>query len=120
MIDLLKHLFATPGAEPDAEPWATRFVAHQGLAALAMLAAMPWLSPLTALVVSLTVYAAWEAGQWLTARTALLWWDCALDWCAWALASWAVAWTVWGEPYAAAACVVASLVVLAVGVWRRS
>ncbi|MDT9702009.1 hypothetical protein [Streptomyces sp. P17] len=120
MIRLIRDLFDTPGAEPDAEGWATRFCAHQGLAALVMLVLLVGAAPMVALAMSLIGYAIWEAAQWWPRRSRLLWWDCALDWTAWALTSWAVAWLMQGDTVVAAACAVSSLIVLAVGIYRRS
>ncbi|MDO5621200.1 MAG: hypothetical protein Q4G24_06995 [Paracoccus sp. (in: a-proteobacteria)] len=120
MNNLLIELFTSPAAETEAEPWATRFCAHQGLAALVMLVLVAALGVELALIISLAAYAIWETGQGLTVRTAPLWWDCALDWCAWALTSWGIAWLLWGQPWAASGCGLASLAVLTVGVWRRA
>lgn len=113
MIGLLRELFDTPGAETDPADWATRFCAHQGLAALASLLALALMPDNAAVALLLASYALWEGGQFVRQRGWLLWWDCVADWCAWAAMVLAIAW--WPVP-----CVAVSLVLLAVGVWRRT
>lgn len=113
MIRLLRKLFRTPGAETDPADWATRFCAHQGLAALASLLLM-WVMPANAAVpLLLASYALWECAQYLRQRGWLLAWDCVLDWCAWAAMVLAIAW--W--PVSGA---LASAAILSVGIWRRT
>lgn len=113
MIRLLRKLFETPGAETDPADWATRFCAHQGLAALLALLVLAVTHPADAVGGLLLGYALWELAQWRRGRGWLLWWDCVLDWCAWSAMVLAVAW--WPVPGA-----LASAVILSVGIWRRT
>lgn len=113
---LLRRLWETPGAEVDPEAWATRFAAHMGLSAGVMIALLALLPVAPALAVSLLVYAAWELSQWRRARGWLLWWDCVLDWTAWAAMALAIA----AEGATAAAYMLAALAICGAGVWRRS
>lgn len=113
MIRLLRKLFRTPGAEADAADWATRFCAHQGLAAACAMLLLAIMPANAAVALLLASYAMWEAAQYLQQRGWLLWWDCMLDWCAWSAMVLAVAW--WPVPG-----VLASAAILSVGIWRRN
>lgn len=113
MIRLLRNLFETPGAETDPADWATRFCAHQGLAALASLLALALMHANAAVALLLASYALWEGAQFIRQRGWLLWWDCVADWCAWTAMVLALAW--WPV-----LCVAVSLALLAAGVWRRN
>ena len=114
MIGLLREMFRTPGAEAVPGAWATRFCAHQGLAAAVTLLLLAVWPPAVVVGVLLASYALWEAAQYraATTRSRALLTDCLLDWCAWSLMVLAVAW--WPVP-----CVLASAGVLVLGVWRR-
>lgn len=117
MIRLIRALFATPGAEPDAEGWATRYCAHQGLALLGG-AALWSLMGQSGLILSLIGYAVWETAQWLPRRGWYLLADCVLDWCSWAAAT-AIIWAL-AAGWSVAPLVAASAATLAAGIWRRS
>ena len=114
MIALLREMFMAPGAEADPAAWATRFCAHQGLAAAVTLLLLAVWHPAVVVAVMLASYALWEVAQYRAAprRSRALLADCLLDWCAWSLMVLAIAW--WPVP-----AVLASAAVLALGVWRR-
>ena len=113
---LLRRLWESPAAEVDPDAWATRFAAHMGLSAGAMIAMLALLPAAPALAVSLLGYAAWEWSQWRRARGWLLAWDCVLDWCAWAVMAFAIS----SDGATAAAYMLVALVICGAGVWRRS
>lgn len=122
MIRLLHYLLRTPGAERDPEAWATRYFAHQGLAAACALILLAIWPIAVAAGVLLAGYALWEAVQYRTARTrsrALLA-DCVLDWVAWTCMVASVCWAVQEAPLAAAACMTASATTLLTGIHRRA
>lgn len=120
MIRILADMWRTPGAEADPEAWATRFAAHMGLSAGVMIVLMAVMPALPALALSLAAYAVWEATQWYQQRSWLVWWDCVLDWCAWASMALAVAFSAWGGAWAAVGLIVATLAIAWSGVWQRS
>lgn len=115
VIDFLAAMFRTPGAEDDPAAWATRFCAHQGLAAAVTLLLLAVWHPAVVVGVLLAAYALWEVAQYRAAatRSRALLADCLLDWCAWSLMVLAVAW--WPVP-----AVLASAGILIAGVRRRS
>ena len=105
----LISLFANPEAQRDPYQWASVALAHAwlGFGATAILSAA--LGPsVAAAMASATYLLCWELFQ---AMRSGLWWDSALDWAAWSLGCAAVLW-----PEAA---VIASLVVVAIGVRTR-
>lgn len=103
-------LFANPEAQRDPYQWASVAMAHAwlGFGAAAFLSAIT--GPLSAAVVASLAYALiWELFQALRSG---LWWDSALDWAAWSIGCAAL---LWPAPAGAA-----SLIVVAIGVWRRN
>lgn len=122
MIRLLRQLFETPGAETDPADWATRFCAHQGLAAACVLILLAIWHVAVAAAVLLAGYAIWEAAQYRTAatRSRALLADCVLDWVAWTCMTASVCWAVQGALMVAAICMVASAIILITGIQRRA
>lgn len=114
MIRLIKDLWKTPGSETDPEEWATRFCAHQGLAALTATFMLSLYFPAwLVLLISLIGYGVWEGSQWWYNRYWLIWWDSIADWVAWAAMTFAVV-------FVSGIYVVLSLLLLTFGVyWRR-
>lgn len=122
MTRLLCYLLQTGGAERDPEAWATRYFAHQGLAAtLTLILLAVWHHTVVAAVL-LTGYAFWEAVQYRAAalRSRVLLADCSLDWVAWTCMVAAICWAVHGAQHAAAACMVASAIIVITGMQRRA
>ena len=114
MIRLLANMFCAPEAEADPAAWATRFCAHQGLAAAVTLLLLAVWHPAVVVGVLLAAYALWEVAQYRAAprRSRALLADCLLDWCAWSLMVLAIAcWTV--------PAVLASAGIFIAGVRRR-
>lgn len=117
---VLRRMWESPGTETDPADWATRFSAHMGLSAAITIALLALLPDTLVLSVSLLGYAAWEWSQWRRARGWLLWWDCVLDWTAWAVMALAVQNLGRADAVTAAALMLVAVAICAAGVWRRS
>lgn len=123
MIQLIKSLFATPGAESDPSSWATRYVAHLGLGVATTVVLIALLPVKYALSVAVLGYVLWEATQYRAAppeaRTTALAWDSVLDMTAWSSGVLIVGSLVTGDVGGAVLAVAGSVVAACVGVNKR-
>lgn len=119
VIALIREMFWSPEAQPDAYAWGAVLLAHAALGAVlvALACCLPLLRRHPVLAVSLAYGLIWEGGQLLLAGGGLA--DGALDWAAVTLGVIAgrAAWSQQGRRLAAAIAVVA--VMFWAGVKRR-